>query len=1353
MKFPVLAALLRAARDSKGLDQAAVARHVGLRQQAVSTWERGESRPRLNQLPQLCAFLDLDLDAIRAAGAYEASAVPSGQPRLRFLPFEQLGDDAFEAFVRDLYRGLHSTWEVSRNGSTGYKQYGVDVFATGDGQRVGIQCKHERVFGPADVNAAIEAVTPEAQVTSGLIALSRPTATPNARLEVANSPGWALWDGEDLAAHVRDLPPEKQLALISAYFPRLREDFLGIAAPSPWLRVDEYEPALAGRLGYDRRFELVGRADELKRLTQLVADHQPTVLVVGRGGIGKTRLLVELARIDSGREVRFASRGPITPDMFDLLPGGAPIVVLDDALSLDTNVTSLVSGIRTARPDATVVLSLRPKAESELLVALSLASMATAEIRVTITELSIPHAEELAREALGEAASDQTIELLARAGYDCPLIIVIGAHLIREGHLRPDSLAGNAGLREEILVHFADVVTRGSNGDTRRAVLDAVATVQPARMDQAEFLDAVTGLSAQSERVVLQMIDELEDLGVVMRRGQSVRVVPDLLGEAILERALVSRSGIDTKWSMQVAQLVRADALANAIRNISLIDWYRRGASASHLGESLWDSLTQSVLQLGNTDRKSMIHGVEAVAAVYPDRAMGLAQQIVGNPAPDEDDPLSRLWGGEPFITATSTNRELSGLIRNASYHPDQLERGMELLLAIGQDDSRPENQHPGHALRVLRELGEYQRQRDTSLNRQYIEIVGKWLHDEHTGINRAKLLALLKPALADEVTFTRSKGMSIEISRRPINMDVVGPLRVRVVELASEQLRSEPSAALAAVSVLQEAVRSARHAEEMTSEMKMLFGLLGDVLADLMIPPSVRLSAYRALNWQAVYGRGKQRSGAREARRRLAIDADYRVTRLLRAGWALDDDHDDKDGDDAAGGEDFAMTRYQRSLESSQRMVDDVIDEWSSSLDDRQALHRLHELMRNEQIASGSFLTPDHLLVQLYEARPGVARAALEDVAVGDDAVMATQRVALTTLFAKKDPLATSAASALANMGERGALLVASAVTGIRGEVLDGQREQIVRELASRNDLLLSTRLLGAARWWEAQDHDLVLDLVRSAPVNLDASLAEAVAELLVDGSIVGWADLTEADRTGLLDRFVQTPSLDGYDFARLLNAEIRIDASRAMRFLMARVEFSEDKEHPYEALPHSWGEPLAFRETAYFSEALSDLVEWMLKSDSWKRASHGSELFAQIVGALDTQAFAVLLDLIRSNDGVRIRLAVELLHHANRHFVLEHPDFVEATIKIAQDVDEDTRRVLIYGLHGPAVYGMRSRAIGVDDPDEVALRDGAAALAQRHPTNSCVRSFYEDVARQATRRLEEERDGDKSIWEPRRW
>ncbi|MFC0421033.1 helix-turn-helix domain-containing protein [Glutamicibacter ardleyensis] len=1347
MKYSTLGVLLRKAREANGLDQSDVARQVGLRQQAISTWERGQSRPRANQLPQLCEILDLDLSTVRAAGDYDPILSPAGQPRLRMLPFEQLSDEAFEAFVRDMYRGLNPSWEVTRNGSTGYKQYGVDVFATKGIERVGIQCKHEKSFGPADVKKVVKEVLPIAGTTAGIIALSRPTASPDARLELHKHPGWSLWDGEDLTTRVRDLPMEMQLGLIDAYFPRLRESFLGITAPSPWMPVAEYEPPLAGRLGYDKQFGLVGRDDELERLAQLAADHQSIVLVVGRGGIGKTRLLTEFAHAESAREVRFASKGPITPEMFDLLPDGAPVVVLDDALSLGSTAVSLVAGIRTARPDATIVLSVRPRFEPELLSTLSIASTSASEIRIEVTDLLIPQAEELAREALGDTAESETVELLGHLGYDCPLLIVIGAHLIREGHLTPELLVGNADLREEILTHFADVVTRGANGDERRAVLDAIASVQPAQLDNTESLNALSALSEQPEHLVLRIVDELEDLGVIMRRAQSVRVVPDLLGEAVLERALVSRSGLDTRWSARIAQLVRGDSLAHAIRNVSLIDWYRRGNGDSHLGETLWSSLSQSILDMSNSERKNIVRSIEPVAAVYAERAMDLARKIVDNPAPDQKQTLVGIWGGDPYITAVSTNRALTGLIRNASYDPDQLERAMALLFEIGRNDNRPENQNPEHAMRILREIGEFHPKRPVSFNVLYIEIIGRWLHSRERTSDRPTVLAFLKPALSYEVTTTRFRGMSLEWTRRDINMETVEPLRLQTVALAGEQLRSEPRTALAALDVIEEAVRTSGNDATMTAEMTLIFDLIGAVLADPTVPASVRLSAFRALSWPANYGSGERREQARAARLRLVEDADYLVTRLLRSGWALDDEDEDEVDNPTT-------SKYHRSLDSSERKIDEVFNSWSMAKTDREVLDHFHELMRDEQSASGNFLSPDNLLSRLFDARPGVARAALSTLSLGDDAVMATQRVAMMSLFSREDQLASDAASTLMSLGAVGVQLVTAAVANPRGEVIGGDRKRIVLELAARDDETITARLLGSARWWQPEDHDLVLEIIMGAPVDRDSKLAEEVAELLTDGRIVSWSELRGIDRRMLLERFVQTPSLDGYDFARLLNTQISDDPASVLHLLQSRVDASVDRDQTYQALPHRWGKPMEFRSSGYFPNALNELVDWLLVGDSRQRSLQGVKLFQQVSGHFDVEVFSVLLGLIRTKEDHRIRLAEDLLQHASWQFVLENTAFVEEAIKIAQDLAPESKRRLIHGLHAPALYGSGSRTVGEDNPRETALRDGAIAIAKRHPDGSPVRSFYENVAQWASTRIVEERTRDyQSHLETRRW
>ena len=190
MAYPLLGTLLRTARTAVDLEQRDVARQLGVGQQAVSSWERGTSRPRATQLPALCCLLDLRIEDVRLAGEYELARALARAPKLLLLPFENLSDEAFEAFCRDLFHGLYPGRAVTRNGSTGYKQYGVDVIVDGKAERIGVQCKRHRTFGPRDVEKALAEVTPEARVTRGVIVLSRPTATPATRLAITARANW-----------------------------------------------------------------------------------------------------------------------------------------------------------------------------------------------------------------------------------------------------------------------------------------------------------------------------------------------------------------------------------------------------------------------------------------------------------------------------------------------------------------------------------------------------------------------------------------------------------------------------------------------------------------------------------------------------------------------------------------------------------------------------------------------------------------------------------------------------------------------------------------------------------------------------------------------------------------------------------------------------------------------------------------------------------------------------------------------------------------------------------------------------------------------------------------------------------
>ncbi|SDP76837.1 Restriction endonuclease [Arthrobacter sp. ok909] len=1322
---------------------------MGVGQQAVSGWERGMSRPRQSQLPALCSLLLLDVADATRAGEYEADVTISTH-RMLTLPFENLPDDAFEAFCRDLISFRNPDRTATRNGSTGQKQYGVDVFVDGAGERIGVQCKRHKSFGPADIRAAVGEVLPEAGITSGVIALSRRTASASARLEMAKYPGWTLWDGEDLSRFVREIPVDQALILVDTYFNGLREGFLGIRLPSPWLTPNEYDSALPGRLGIERGFELVGRAESLDRLTELALNHERLVLVVGRGGIGKTRFLREFALSELGRPICFAARGPIAPETYALLPQGAPVVVIDDAMDSDFDVASLTQGVLRARPDATIVFSARPRLVSQLREQLGMAEASTNDITVELDDLTISDAEALAREALGDQATDARAESLARIGYDCPFLIVLGAHLVRSGKLSDSDLQSQGQLRREILTRFADIVVRGSSADARTAVLGAVAAVQPAPLDEYGVVDGLAAVSGQEPDRVLEIIEELEDLGLILRRKHTVRVVPDLLGDAILERALVSDSGIEKRFAKRLADHATGRALTHAIKNVSIIDWHRRSEGPSQLADVLWSTLNQHALALSNSKRTELSKRIAPVAVIYPEQALDLVESLLGNPAPDEEDPFSGIWGKPRQITNDDLARSLAPLVANAGHSTDHLERSMRLLFSIGRTDERQEHQNPDHALRLLRELGEFHPNRSVRFNERFVEVIGKMLKEDRHATDRALLIAMLKPALASDLTVTEWKSAaSLSMRHLTINLETVAGVRMRAIALASDCLTTNDiESALAAIDVLEESLRSHDRADDVTHEFAQVAETLRRLISDEARPAGIRLAAYRALGWHATYGEGERRRLARQIRKQLVQDDDFLLARILRPGWDIDEDEDEGDLDDDSN---FA-SRYQRSAEAIDLAIQGLVSRWTARGESKALLGHVRTAMNEEKRATGRFSSPDLLLRRLFAAEPEVARDVLGDHGKQDPVEDALTRAALSSLLELEGTSAAAAAARLIAASPTHAALVASAVVD-QGAPLNGLRENIVRKLVQTDFPEVHLLLLSAARWLGAEERGIVLEMLQAAPIESDAQVADAAAGVLAGGSVVPWASLMPDERKAILDRLAASPTLRPDNLGRLLNAEIKIDPISALRFLQKRIDRGGRPRDGFDPPPHVPSLHINFQSSPQLTELIDATVEWILEKDSWERRFYGKQLLEPMLSGYRDEAKALLRRLITSRDEQRVNLANSLLDGAPHNFVIRETQFVEELLEEAHQMPESLGRHVIAGLHGSAEFGMRSRSVGVDDPEEVALRDEATATAQRYPEGSPIRLFYEDVAQYASHRLHAERLDDRSLEDPRTW
>ena len=239
-----------------------------------------------------------------------------------FLPLDDpnLPWDRFEAFCEELISRLPGVKKTHRYGRSGSRQRGIDIFADlDDGKRWAFQCRQWKKFTKADVTNAIQNTSYQAD--RFVLMLSR-QATSGVRDACEGHPAWDVWDVGDISREVRELETHSGARLVETHFgASWRKAFLGLQGLSPFVKPAEFfQPFLNRSALFNHAWRLVGRSEHIHQTHEFVESQQQTVAVlVGRGGIGKSKILHALAETfpseHEGMSLWFMAEGvPLTPN-------------------------------------------------------------------------------------------------------------------------------------------------------------------------------------------------------------------------------------------------------------------------------------------------------------------------------------------------------------------------------------------------------------------------------------------------------------------------------------------------------------------------------------------------------------------------------------------------------------------------------------------------------------------------------------------------------------------------------------------------------------------------------------------------------------------------------------------------------------------------------------------------------------------------------------------------------------------------------------------------------------------------------------------------------------------------------
>lgn len=1094
-----------------------------------------------------------------------------------------------------------------------------------------------------------------------------------------------------------------------------------------------------------------GRSEVFKTAYDFVGSGKPILILHGRGGIGKSKLIYELYKsYSTNQNFKFwflRENSQLLAESFRQMPlKKKNIIVVDDAHRL-SNLKLLIKLAFENQENIQIIFSLRNYGMDFLKSQIIESGFNPKDLEIPpeITELTRQEMEDLADSIL-DSTHKEFNEALVRVARDSPLVLVIGVRLINENNLPPALLERNRDFQDLVFARFRDIQMGDLNPAIDKSaaisILNLFSALQPVNLGNSKLIDKISE-TVKIERIsLISTISELERSGVLLNKRDLVRITPDVFSDYLLSKVCVSNGRL-TGYAEDVFKKFFEHCPNEIISNIAELDWrIQSDGSKIDVMNQIWGELFKAYVNGSNLTRNFLLVSIEKIAHLQPSRSMDLVEYALANPSPKNEN-----LSGLREYTHEDIKKAICPILQKISYNLDFIPQCADILWDLGKDQAGIPASDATHPIRILQDLAAFGYHKPVIIQQKILDSVKKWMRNPSVHDHIFSPFDIIDPMLKKDGEDYRAKGRTIQFASFAVSYQNTRKVRKQAIELISSMMRNKSTRiVLRSLKSLTEALHSPRalygrtiidkeYAQWRPEEQDIL-KIIEKTLIESQ-DPIVHINIIQQIRRYSKFQ--KEETNRKICQRILARRKNTFNIRLVRTLLNSFDDDTNRD-----------YLKQQEIIEQKiQRTVDEFKSKFSSPDVAYAMLTNQIQTLHNEKIPSN----PGRFFYLLGKKFPDFSERICLKILVEESAILEMYFSAIVSGIKESNQTIGQNLIALGLKPPQKKLIIQSITFGYsnRWWTAGVEKEELenVAYLLKIQDEYVKMLAIEALAEFSSFNPQKIKKIVLSIEVGNNHSLANALYKPFFSTTARQRIELTRSETRKLLMKLIPLQSLEhrsdgsGFYICNFLKYACEKNPDSILELFFKRIEFARTANkgviwNRYDAVPSVFSFHCleTFVTHPDHLKLLKKIRDATLKREGIYNLR---ELFSVLTNNYKIDFLKFFRDWIKTGEEKKLLLICELLHDSPPEVIFSNHIFIQNMLEASSRNSEKFHSKIKKKLFDIGRYTVRFGTAGEPSAVDVKIKTIAEAKVKEFQNGSLAEEFYLELAENAKHWMDE--------------